>query len=177
MIEVHSKRSKITKRDTTLKNNTIFLDVTSKSTNQYIKFSPFYPHGNIPIPFSEENRSQTVEGIWQGLKYIENEGIDESRFHIINMKNIKRKGHVLGHQKGTSSTTLLSYLEARIEIYIPTYNWILENLLTQLIEEIYHISKFKDVILLDYNTNQNIENVNTPLSHAYLIKKYIEEHY
>lgn len=27
----------------------IFLDVTSKSVDEWVKFSPFFPRGNIPI--------------------------------------------------------------------------------------------------------------------------------
>ena len=34
----------------------------------YKTLSPFYPHGGIPIPFSGSVTSQSVEGIWQGLK-------------------------------------------------------------------------------------------------------------
>ena len=26
------------------------LDVTSRSTQPWVKFSPFYPHGSIPVP-------------------------------------------------------------------------------------------------------------------------------
>jgi len=37
----------------------------------WIKFSPFYPHGGIPVPFAPGYFSETVEGIWQGLKVFE----------------------------------------------------------------------------------------------------------
>ena len=54
--------------------NAVIFDVTSKG--EYKTLSPFYPHGGIPIPFSGSVTSQSVEGIWQGLKVFEHEGID-----------------------------------------------------------------------------------------------------
>ena len=50
MIYVSSKRKK---NETILKAfpNALIIDVTSKSSDKWIAFSPFYPHGNIPIPF------------------------------------------------------------------------------------------------------------------------------
>ena len=35
--------------------------------------------------------------------------------------------------------------------------------------------KFDSVILLDYDTNDDVENTTKPLSHVSLIKKFIEE--
>ncbi len=34
--------------------------------------------------------------------------------------------------------------------------------------------KKRTIVLLDYNTNQNINDTSSPLSHAYLIKAYVE---
>jgi len=94
------------------------------------------------------------------------------------MKNIKRTvkkyGRVLGHQKGVHSTELLKYYEARINIYIPTYEWILNSQLASLVERIAELSQSKTVLLLDYETNMNIDDISKPLSHASLIKNYID---
>ncbi len=46
----------------------LIFDVTSRGTQPWVSFSPFYPHGNIPVPFSPGVVSASVEGIWQGLK-------------------------------------------------------------------------------------------------------------
>ena len=46
----------------------LIVDVTSKGPMPWMKFSPFYPHGGIPVPFSPGYVSESVEGIWQGLK-------------------------------------------------------------------------------------------------------------
>ena len=49
---------------------------------KFTVFSPLYPHGDIPIPGREHGKlfSQTVEGIWQGLKIFEGSGQTESMF-------------------------------------------------------------------------------------------------
>ena len=68
----------------------IIIDVTSKGEDPWIKFSLFYPHGSIPVPYSSGYLSETVEGIWQGLKVFENSPIDLSKMRVKNMKGIKR---------------------------------------------------------------------------------------
>jgi hypothetical protein len=111
-IIIESKR-KIISGLTEKYENYIILDLTSKSNEQWVKFSPFYPHGNISVPFSNNFFSETVEGIWQGLKVFENEGIDIKSFAIKNMKGIKRTtrkhGNIIGHQKGINSKEILNY--------------------------------------------------------------------
>ena len=70
MIVVDSKRKKPA---TILKKypNAILADVTSGAKDGLIKLSPFYPHGGIPVPFSEGYTATCVEAIWQGLKVFE----------------------------------------------------------------------------------------------------------
>lgn len=175
---IKSKRCKVDK----LKKDypgAIIIDVTSKAELPWLKFSPFYPHGNIPIPFTENETGESVEGIWQGLKVFSKEGIDPSKFHIKNMKSIKRSvrrlGSVLGHQKGLESTHLLSYLEARKQIYIPVYLWVLENILVEEIEGLRSLLKDNHIVLLDYETNSDVEDLRRPLSHASLIRSSLEK--
>ena len=52
MIIVESKRKK---PETILKQypNAILADVTSGAKDGLVKLSPFYPHGGIPVPFSD----------------------------------------------------------------------------------------------------------------------------
>ena len=58
--------------------NAIIVDVTSSSTSEYVKLSPFYPHGGIPVPNSEGITASCVEAVWQGLKVFETTDIDTS---------------------------------------------------------------------------------------------------
>ena len=177
MIVIESKRKK---SETLLKKypDAIMADVTSKATDDLIKLSPFYPHGGIPIPYSEGMTATCVEAIWQGLKVFEDNDVDIHLFKNDTMKNIKRSvrknGRPLGHRKGVNGTELLDYIEARKQIYIPTYRWMLENKVSSIIERMKEASKTKTIILLDYNTNQDVDDASKPLSHAFLIKAYIE---
>ncbi|MGI0481106.1 DUF6939 family protein [Geminocystis sp. CENA526] len=155
------------------------IDVTSKGEQPWVKFSPFYPHGNIPVPFYPRWKSESVEGIWQGLKVFETAGVDRAKMSNQDMKNIKRTVRKYGKCKGHSAgyTTLLGYLDARKLIYLPSYLWVLENPLADLVKELRKMSESQTVILLDYETNGEVENCKKPLSHAYLIKYYVEGNY
>lgn len=156
----------------------IIIDVTSKGAGEWQRLSPFYPHGGIPVPFSERVTSLSVEGIWQGLKVFENEDIDRSSFRNATMKGIKRTvrthGRCLGHRKGVNGTELLGYIEARKQIYVPSYFWMLETKCADQVKKIRIMAQSRPVILLDYDTNDDIDNWSKPLSHASLIKKFID---
>ena len=156
----------------------IIADVTIKATDGLVRLSPFYPHGGIPVPFSEGVTAMCVEGVWQGLKVFEGADIDMEMFRNDTMKDIKRTvrrfGKPLGHRKGVNGTELLGYIEARKQIYIPTYRWVLEHKVANIIERLREASKTKTIVLLDYNTNCDVDDPTTPLSHAYLVKAYAE---
>ncbi len=157
------------------------LDITSKATNALVKLRPFFPHGDIPIPFSPGNTAMSVEGIWQGLKVFEGADVDLRSFENSTMKNLKRTirryGLSLGHRKGINGTILLSYIDARIEIYLPSYLCVLENKVQRIMTRVKEESMRKDMVLLDYTTNSNVKDPNSPLSHAYLVKAYVEGTY
>lgn len=178
MIIVESKRKKPA---TILKKypDAILADVTSGAKDGLVKLSPFYPHGGIPVPFSEGYTATCVEAIWQGLKVFEGADVDVQMFKNDTMKNIKRTvrrfGKPLGHRKGVNGTELLGYIEARKQIYIPTYRWVLENKVAHIIERLRSASnEGKTIVLLDYDTNADVEDPKKPLSHASLIKAYAE---
>lgn len=156
----------------------LLIDVTSKADVPWVKFSPFYPHGNIPVPFSPNVTGQSVEGIWQGLKVFESTGIDTSKFEVTTMKGLKRTvrrfGLVKGHAKGTEGDELLGYLEARYHIYLPCYQWVLDKHLQDEVRQLRELAASQTVLLLDYETNTDINDLSKPLSHAGLIKRYCE---
>ena len=157
----------------------ILADVTSSAKDGLVKLSPFYPHGGIPVPFSNGYTATCVEAIWQGLKVFEGADVDVDLFQNATMKNIKRTvrrfGKPLGHRKGVNGSELLSYIDARKQIYIPTYKWLLENKVSDIIERLRAASNSgKTIILLDYDTNADVNDAKKPLSHASLIKAYVE---
>lgn len=177
MIIIESKRKKI---ENILKKypDAVVADVTSQAKDGLVRLSPFYPHGDIPVPFSEGYTAACVEGVWQGLKVFEDEDIDISMFSNDTMKNIKRTvrkhGRVLGHRKGVHGTEILGYMEAKHQIYIPTYRWMLEHKAMDIIERLHKASETKTIVLLDYNTCCDVDDETKPLSHAYLVKAYAE---
>jgi hypothetical protein len=166
--------------------NALIIDVSSKGEQPWVQLSPFYPHGKIPIPSYKKDIeaqyfSQTVEGIWQGLKVFEGEDIDHSKFEITNMECIKRTvrkfGKPIGHRFGIGSDRLLDYKTARQEIYLRAYAWILDNKVNNILLALEYFAKRQDLVLLDYNTNEDIENYKQPLSHAGLVKRYLLKKY
>jgi hypothetical protein len=102
-------------------------DVTSKGPKPWVRFSPFFPHGGIPIPNTPEEFAASVEGLWQGLKVFEKEDTNPSKWAITTMREIKRsgksRGAVRGHRFGVGSAELLGYRGARYRIYLPAYRW------------------------------------------------------
>lgn len=154
----------------------VIIDVTSKGEDRWRRLSPFYPHGGIPVPFLNGTTSFSVEGIWQGLKIFENYGVDYGSFRNGTMKNLKRTvrkyGRCMGHWKAPGE--LLGYIDARKEIYLPSYFWMLENRCRSQLEELKNLSAQRTVVLLDYDTNGDMENPSKPLSHASLIKRFVE---
>jgi hypothetical protein len=177
MIVIESKRKKL---ENILKMypGAIIADVTSHAKDALVKLSPFYPHYDIPVPFSTGYTATCVEAIWQGLKVFERQDIDIKMFQNDTMRNIKRTvrrfGKPLGHRKGVKGTELLDYIEARKQIYIPTYRWVLENKVTNIINRLREASKTETIVLLDYDINADVDNPKKPLSHASLIKAYVE---
>ncbi|MFT5681480.1 MAG: hypothetical protein ACI8RZ_002386 [Myxococcota bacterium] len=154
----------------------LILDVTSRGPEPWVRFSPFYPHGGIPVPLMQDRLAQSVEGIWQGLKVFEQEGVDAAKLDNTTMKSLKRgmsarRGSVRGHRAGLLGTTLLSYADARRQIYLPAYRWVLENRLSA---ELARLSaETRPIVLLDYELNCDIDDLRRPLSHAGLIACYL----
>ena len=177
MIIIESKRKKIENIRQKYP-DAIIADVTSQAKDGLVRLSPFYPHGGIPVPFSEGYTAACVEGIWQCLKVFEDEDIDIQMFRNDTMKDIKRTvrkhGGVLGHRKGVNGTEILGYVEAKHLIYIPTYRWMLENKAMYIIERLREANKNKTIVLLDYNTCCDVDDSSKPLPHAFLVKAYAE---
>lgn len=157
----------------------LVVDVTSKGEEPWVRLSPFYPHGDIPVPFSPGVTSQSVEGIWQALKVFESADVDRTKLDVTNMKGIKRtvrsNGAVLGHRAGLAGDRLLGYVEARRLIYLPSYQWILEHKVGDVVTQLRASAAGKDVVLLDYTTNAEIGDPSQPLSHAAMVKRFVED--
>ena len=153
------------------------LNVTSRGDEPWVRFSPFYPHGDIPVPLSPGVTASCVEGIWQALKVFETADVDPAKLSVTTMTGLKRTtrrlGRVLGHRTGLGGDRLLPYLDARRAIYLPAYRWVLENRLADEVARLKQLATTKDVVLLDYETNGDVNDLSRPLSHASLVAAYV----
>lgn len=171
VVRVESRRTGEAKRAQWKSDGWRVVDVTSRSNDELgKKLSPFYPHGGIPIP-GRDGTAASVEGIWQGLKIMQPGGTDERKFTNTTGRKLKRAvphdGRILGHRWGTDG--ILSYVEARERIYVPTYTWMLDNK----VDASPLIEGTDKLILLDYDINPNIQDTTRPLSHASLIRTWL----
>jgi hypothetical protein len=167
------------RRRTTLRRDfpdALILDVTSRGAEPWIRLSPFYPHGGIPVPGHPDRTSQSVEGVWQALKVFATEQEDFTKLDITTMRGIKRTARQLGPPLGHRlDGRLLGYEEARRALYLPAYRWMLDHKAPELVAELRELSGERTVVLLDYTTNGDVADLSTPLSHAALIAQRIQE--
>ncbi|GAA1589550.1 hypothetical protein J3R03_008615 [Actinoplanes couchii] len=126
------------------------------------------------MPFSPGVSAASVEGVWQALKVFEKGDVDAGKLGVTSMIGIKRTvrrfGAVLGHRAGLQGTTLLDYVAARRQIYLPTYRWVLEHRVSDLVET---LRAEENLVLLDYTANGDPEDTSTPLSHAALLALHL----
>jgi hypothetical protein len=155
----------------------VVLDVTSRGPQPWVRLSPFHPHGGIPVPLSPGVRSETVEGVWQGLKVFERADVDPAVMRITTMTGLKRTtrryGAVLGHRAGLAGDRLLDYRTAREVIYLPTYRWVLEHRCADLVAELGRLAAAGPVVLLDFGTNGDVTDESRPLSYAALLAAHV----
>lgn len=139
--------------------NSVVIDLTTRDvTYIYAKLSPYYPHGNIPIPNTPKEVFRSVNEVWQKLC----------------IKDSKSEPRKLKIKKGLHINEYWSYAEARKKILIPLYSWMLENNAWDIINDLRELSKNSTVTIIDKSVNCNIDNINEPLSFAFLLKAYIE---
>jgi hypothetical protein len=150
------------------------VDVTSRGPEPWVRLSPFYPHGDIPVPLTPGVVSASVEGIWQALKVFESADVDPAKLSVTTMTGLKRTvrslGPVRGHRAGLHGSDLLGYQEARRLIYLPAYRWVLEHRAADVIQQ---LRGFPDLVLLDYTTNDDPADTSSPLSHAGLVARFL----
>jgi len=159
------------------------IDLTFSGKSPWNKFSFLFPHGNIPIPFTNKKKfGMSVEGIWQSLKVFEKDGIDLTRLSIINGKGVRRNptkysGTLQGFQAGVlEGSKILPIHKARYKILFPTYKFILDNYLQNEIHQLHNmLLNGKRLILLDTSTSTDPDGLD--FSCAWLVKKYLKGEY
>ncbi|MCA9015456.1 MAG: hypothetical protein KDA77_09030 [Planctomycetaceae bacterium] len=145
-----------------LPTGTVVYDVSSYGDPPFCTFSPLWPHGDIPIPGMPGKVSETVEGIWQGLKIIRG----KTAPHLFKGRGKKRvQKKPAGHQYGNK---LIGYLEARYKIYKVAYEWVLANRIDPALLESLIDRAFDGVTQYfhDLGDNGDINNLNEAWAHA-----------
>src|SRR3954452_679373 len=92
--------------------------VTSYADPPYCTLSPMWFHGGIPVPGMPGTTSDTVEGIWQGLKVIRGKMAPR----CFQGPGQKRVGKPAGHQFGRKRRGIV---EPGHKIYRVAYEWVL----------------------------------------------------
>ena len=143
-------------------------DVSSYADPPFCTLSPMWVHGDIPVSGMPGTVSDTVEGVWQGLKVIR--GKTAPRY--FRGPGAKRGGKPSGHQFGTK---LLGIVEARRKIYVPTYEWMLENCIDPAVIDGFIAAAFAGVTqhFHDLADNGDINDASQPLAHAAVLAQYL----
>jgi hypothetical protein len=146
----------------------VAIDVSSYAEEPYCRLSPMWPHGGIPVPGMPNTTSDTVEGIWQGLKIIR--GKIATRY--FSGMGQKRGGKPAGHQFGKKT---LDIVEARYKIYRPAYEWMLEHCIDPAILEEFISQALQGITqhFYDMADNGDINNGDAPLAHASILVQYL----
>lgn len=146
----------------------VVVDVSSYAEHPFCTLSPFWPHGGIPVPGMPGTTSDSVEGIWQGLKVIG--GRIAPRY--FRGAGHKRGGVPRGHQYGEK---LLKIVEARDKIYRVAYEWMLEHRADPAL-----INRFLDRACAgvmqyfhDVSDNGSIANPDEGWAHAAVLVQYL----
>lgn len=85
----------------------------------------------------------------------------------------RRFGPGQGHRWGESD--LLGYRDARWSIFLPLYRHVLETHLEEPVERLRTLARDGDVVLLDYMTNGDVDDLRKPLSHAALVAYWVKD--
>ncbi len=143
-------------------------DVSRYADFPFCQLSPLYVHGGIPVPGMPGTVSDTVEGIWQGLKVIRG----RTAPRCFRGGGRKRGGKPSGHRHGDK---LLGVVEARLRIYRPAYEWVLTNRIDPgLIEEfVEQALRGVPQFFHDVGDNGDVNDTSQPLAHASLLVQYL----
>jgi hypothetical protein len=63
---------------------------------------------------------------------------------------------------------------ARRRIYLPAYRWVLAQCLQRELGELRRLGASDTIVLLDYETNSDFDDLTRPVAHAALIVRYLE---
>jgi hypothetical protein len=149
---------------------------------RYKHMNPFYysKENNIPVPGQLSMNASSVESIWQGLKIING----RTDFEMFNREPYKRPlDSERGQPQFRYSETIFCYgsnvldiVTARWIIYLPSYLYILENIVPDsLLEYITdHINNGYKIYFYDWDSNMDITDASSSFSHSAILASYFQ---
>eukprot|EP01095_Lingulamoeba_sp_RSL-Kostka_P012761 TRINITY_DN5100_c0_g1_i1.p1 TRINITY_DN5100_c0_g1~~TRINITY_DN5100_c0_g1_i1.p1 ORF type:complete len:357 (-),score=117.82 TRINITY_DN5100_c0_g1_i1:162-1232(-) len=165
-------------------------DITKGSTSTFSYLSPSYPHKKILIPGTNNKYASSVEGLYEGLKIFENDGIKikcliNRKSQITKRYETEETGKFIGWRLGIDADEdceiITEEVLARYHLYVKPYLNILKND-PQAQEEINNIKEsmkrfpsFKFVLLINNKDfTYDWKDCSAPINHASIIRDYIK---
>lgn len=149
------------------------------SMKRFAPLGPFFRHQETVIPVPGQSLlSESVEAIWQGLKIVDEE-TDFGMFTSTPRKRPEdnaRYGPKFSYRdtKFLLGTKIVDLLTARLAIYLPSYLFLLEHLISQeIIGEIESaLVDDKVVLFYDWDSNFDIRFIDRPFSHSAILASW-----
>ncbi len=139
-------------------------------------FNPFNfdPDVAIPVPRQKE-KSHSIEGVWQGLKIVDG-NVDFGMFRIApyhRPPEYRKRLRSYAYQNTTFlyGNRIIGLIEARFVIYLPTYLYMLEHLMSvSVLDEIFAaLCQGRDIAFFDWDSNHDIMNATISFSHSAIL--------
>src|SRR5262245_36944379 len=147
----------------------LMYDVSSYADHPFCAFSPMWVPGGIPVPGWPGQTSDSVEGVWQGLKVIRGKIAPR----LFRGKGVKRGGKKPeGHRYGDQ---VIGYAEARRKIYLPAYEWVLANRIDPALIQTFleRARAGQQQFFHDLGDNGDLNNLEEAIAHSSLLVRYL----
>ena len=154
------------------------VDIRDTADHPWCRLSPDYQHGQIPVPGITGMYSETVRGCAEGLKVTAKPGfpgrINPGYFGGPGRARELRTGeHVQGWRYRSRN---VSIRDARLNIEIPAYLWVLKNPAANLVTQLRRLSRDQPCGMTVWDGIDNIDLSDpAPLSYAALFCAYIND--
>jgi len=136
------------------------IDMRVDAPVPWCRFHLAYQHGHIPIPQMPGHSSESVQGIVEGLALVARSGqpgkINPGYFMGPGRPRRIQKGQwCVGYRVGTRA---VSIGEARQNLLMPAYLWVLHNRLKAFVKRLDQMGRDKDLHLYDGASNIDIHD-------------------
>ena len=145
---------------------------------------PFYRNKEwrIPVPGTEMT-SQTIEGVWQGLKIVNGKldyGLfaEDARKRPRTRERKRDANYDYTDSRFMYVDEIVDLLTARMAIYVSAYKFVFDNYVGEEFKESIstHIEEGKEIVLYDWDDNKDILDDSDSYAHASLLRDLLRDH-